>query len=239
MNNFDEKIIKIETLMDNCEEKIQNLNSNCGRLETKEIDLNEDLEKLERLTYQPFHKDNKKINLKTRMGLLFGLIGIGSGILALASLTGAGSIIYVICSLIIKTTVLPIETNLILILLSSIVSFIVGVISINKLSGKLNLYSDLRLLNNRMFSDDIYSKERIENKKEIINKQRENLVSEQHKISEKINEIYQEYERLEELLNEVENYKASFDDVINQIYDKNISNDLKEKLEKTLIKVKK
>ena len=239
MNNFDEKIITIEKMMDDCEEKIQNLNSKHCRLEERDFDLNEDLEKLERLTYLPFNKKDKKINLKNRMGLFLGLIGICGGILALSTIIGGGSIIYIICSLIVKTPGLIIENNLLLILFASIVSFVVGMFGTIESSAKLELYNDLRLLNNRLFSDNIYSKERIETKEEIINKKRQSLVHEHQQISEKINEIYQEYDSLEILLNEVESYKASFDDVINQIYDKNISTDLKEKLEKTLVKVKK
>lgn len=129
--------------------------------------------------------------------------------------------------------------NRIISLVISILFIIVTDIGLNKNDTKHNMYCDAYYLNEEFFDDEVYDLDRILEFSNQYKELRENIILEKEHNSEKINDYMGYIKHLELILQQIAIYKDSLDEIMNRLIIINMPTELKEKISKPLVKVKK
>lgn len=239
MNNLDKKLLELEELNKEYDDgywksldKISKID-----LELKELSQRED--NLKQLSSFKTPKKGKKVDLLKKIKILklicdiIALLSIG---VAFGGTVSLGSIIAILTS----STIVP---NAIGTYLGTLIMSVFGVsISfhiLKKIEERHNLYCDKYYLNEELFGDGIYDIDRINEDLYNIKEEKETLQSQLREIFKRIEEQYAKQKQIKELITKFTEYRDSLDDLINEVYENNMSHELKEKLEKTLVKLKK
>lgn len=233
MNNLDQKVLGLEEILDDYQEQLENLYAKKDRIWRKYEEIEDELSNLRNLFHPPFHKKGKKIGLSKRTGLtVFALVVLNLLTAALIML-GVGDIILLLAHIIkinwLSSLIIPIIPVLVF----------VNTRIINKIYEKVIFYDNKISINIQLFGDTDYYADRIDDKKEILERRRLNLIEEEKMTQEQIGIIWGKRDELKSLLEAIVDYKGRFDEEINKVYESNMSQELKEKIDNHFVKVKK
>ena len=233
MNNLDQKVLGLEEMLDGYQEQIENLYAKKDKIWRKYEEIEDELSNLRNLVHPPFHKKGKKISLSKRAGLTFFAVVLLTLLTTVLIMLGVSDIILLLARRVkinwLSSLIIPIIPVLVF----------VNIRIVNKLYKKLSFYDNKISINIQLFGDTDYYADRIDDKKEILERRRLSLIEEEKMTQEQIGIIWGKRDELKSLLESIVDYKGRFDEEINKVYESNMSQELKEKIDKPFVKIKK
>jgi len=239
MNNLDKKLLELEKLNKEYDDVYWKTLDKIRKIDLGLKELNQREDNLKKLSGFKTSKKDKKVDLLKKIKILklicdiIALLSIG---VAFGGTVSLGSIIAILTG----STIVP---NAIGTYLGTLIMSVFGVpISfhiLKKIEERHNLSCDKYYLNEELFGDSIYDIDRINEDLYNIKEEKETLQFQLREFFKRIEEQYAKQKQIKELITKFTEYRDSLDDLINEVYENNMSHELKEKLEKTLVKLKK